>query len=54
MGGFEPDKSDLELDMTSSGRQERWEDSPTDWPQPWKEDDNQYRTDGRPIVQWPR
>jgi predicted dithiol-disulfide oxidoreductase (DUF899 family) len=42
------------LDMTVYGRQEWWEDSPTGWPQPWKEEDDHYRTDGRPIVQWPR
>jgi predicted dithiol-disulfide oxidoreductase (DUF899 family) len=44
------------LDMTVYGRQESWEDSPTGWPQPWKDDEeeNPYRTDGRPIVQWPR
>ena len=42
------------LDMTVYGRQEAWEDSPAGWPQRWSEDDNPYRTDGRPIVQWPR
>jgi predicted dithiol-disulfide oxidoreductase (DUF899 family) len=42
------------LDMTAYGRQEWWEDSPTGWPQPWKEEEDHYRTDGRPIVQWPR
>lgn len=44
------------LDMTVYGRQEWWEDSPTGWPQSWKDDDeeNPYRTGGRPIVQWPR
>lgn len=44
------------LDMTVYGRQEWWEDSPTGWPQPWKDDEkeNPYRTEGRPIVQWPR
>lgn len=44
------------LDMTVYGRQEWWEDSPAGWPQPWKDDEeeNPYRTDGRPIVQWPR
>ena len=40
------------LDMTVYGRQETWEDSPTGWPR-WK-GDHPYRTDGRPIVQWPR
>jgi predicted dithiol-disulfide oxidoreductase (DUF899 family) len=43
------------LDLTVYGRQEWWEDSPTGWPQPWQDDDeNPFRTDGRPIVQWPR
>jgi predicted dithiol-disulfide oxidoreductase (DUF899 family) len=42
------------LDMTVYGRHEWWEDSPTGWPQSWKEEEDQYRTDGRPIVQWPR
>lgn len=44
------------LDLTVYGRQEWWEDSPTGWPQTWKDDENQnpHRTDGRPIVQWPR
>ena len=41
------------LDLTVYGRQERWEDSPTGWPQRPKGEHN-YRTDGRPIVQWPR
>ena len=44
------------LDLTVYGRQEWWEDSPAGWPQPWRDDDEQnpYRSDGRPIVQWPR
>ncbi|MGE0468247.1 MAG: DUF899 family protein [Nitrospira sp.] len=44
------------LDMTVYGRQEWWEDSPTGWLQPWKDDEeeNPYRINGRPIVQWPR
>jgi predicted dithiol-disulfide oxidoreductase (DUF899 family) len=41
------------LDLTVYGRQERWEDSPTGWPQ-LPEGEHPYRTDGRPIVQWPR
>jgi len=41
------------LDLTVYGRQETWEDSPAGWPQR-PEDEHQYRTDGRPIVQWPR
>ncbi|MGD0851698.1 DUF899 family protein [Bradyrhizobium sp.] len=41
------------LDLTVYGRQERWEDSPAGWPKQPKGKHN-YRTDGRPIVQWPR
>jgi predicted dithiol-disulfide oxidoreductase (DUF899 family) len=41
------------LDLTVYGRQERWEASPAGWPR-WPEGAHQYRTDGRPIVQWPR
>ena len=41
------------LDLTVYGRQERWEDSPAGWPQ-WSEGEHSYRTEGRPIVQWPR
>jgi predicted dithiol-disulfide oxidoreductase (DUF899 family) len=41
------------LDLTVYGRQERWEDSPDGWPR-WPEGAHQYRTDGRPIGQWPR
>ncbi len=41
------------LDLTVYGRQERSEDSPTGWPQ-WPQGENSYRTDGRPISQWPR
>ncbi|HXC28831.1 MAG TPA: DUF899 family protein [Stellaceae bacterium] len=41
------------LDLTVYGRQERWEDSPTDWPQR-AEGQHNYRIDGRPIAQWPR
>jgi predicted dithiol-disulfide oxidoreductase (DUF899 family) len=41
------------LDLTVYGRQEAWEDSPAGWPQQPK-DAHPYRTDGRPIVQWPR
>jgi predicted dithiol-disulfide oxidoreductase (DUF899 family) len=48
------DNSNALLDLTVYGRQEWWEDSPPGWPQPWQEDQDQYRTDGRPIVQWPR
>ncbi|GFE81474.1 hypothetical protein GCM10011487_34740 [Steroidobacter agaridevorans] len=44
------------MDLTVYGRQEWWEDSPEGWPQAWKDDENNnpYRVDGRPIVQWPR
>jgi len=41
------------LDLTVYGRQEAWEDSPAGWPQLPKRV-HPYRTDGRPIVQWPR
>jgi predicted dithiol-disulfide oxidoreductase (DUF899 family) len=41
------------LDLTVYGRQEAWEDSPAGWPQLPKSV-HPYRTDGRPIVQWPR
>ena len=41
------------LDLTVYGRQEAWEDSPAGWPQRPK-GEHPYRTDGRPIVQWPR
>lgn len=41
------------LDLTVYGRQEAWEDSPRGWPQRRK-GEHPYRTDGRPIVQWPR
>jgi predicted dithiol-disulfide oxidoreductase (DUF899 family) len=41
------------LDLTVFGRQEAWEDSPAGWPQRPK-GEHPYRTDGRPIVQWPR
>src|SRR5215813_7540706 len=41
------------LDLTVYGRQETWEDSPAGWPK-FPEEMHAYRTDGRPIVQWPR
>jgi predicted dithiol-disulfide oxidoreductase (DUF899 family) len=41
------------LDLTVYGRREAWEDSPAGWPQQPK-GTHPYRTDGRPIVQWPR
>jgi predicted dithiol-disulfide oxidoreductase (DUF899 family) len=43
------------LDLTVHGRQETWEDSPRGWPQGCGGDGRHpYRTNGRPIVQWPR
>jgi predicted dithiol-disulfide oxidoreductase (DUF899 family) len=45
------------LDLTVYGRQEAWEDSPAGWPRGWGHDTaepNPYRTNGRPISQWPR
>jgi predicted dithiol-disulfide oxidoreductase (DUF899 family) len=42
------------LDLTVHGRQEAWEDSPAGWPRRWGVGDHPYRTDGRPIAQWPR
>ena len=41
------------LDLTVYGRQERWEDSPAGWPRR-SEGEQNYRTGGRPIVQWSR
>jgi predicted dithiol-disulfide oxidoreductase (DUF899 family) len=41
------------LDLTVYGRQEAWEDSPAGWPQ-WPKGQHSYRSDGCPIVQWPR
>jgi predicted dithiol-disulfide oxidoreductase (DUF899 family) len=44
------------LDLTVYGRQETWEDSPAGWPQRWgrgTSEPNPYRTNGRPISQWP-
>jgi predicted dithiol-disulfide oxidoreductase (DUF899 family) len=41
------------LDLTVYGRQEAWEDSPSGWPQRPR-DEHPFRTDGRPIAQWPR
>jgi predicted dithiol-disulfide oxidoreductase (DUF899 family) len=42
------------LDLTVYGRQEAWEDSPEGWPIRWGVNDDQYRTNGRPIAQWSR
>src|SRR5450755_3375436 len=41
------------LDLTVYGRQEKWEDSTTSWPQRTIGKQN-TRTDGRPIAQWAR
>ena len=41
------------LDLTVYGRQEKWEDSPTGWPQRFEGKQN-FRTDGRPMAQWSR
>ena len=41
------------LDLTVYGRQEKWEDSPTGWPQRFEGQQN-IRTDGRPTAQWSR
>jgi predicted dithiol-disulfide oxidoreductase (DUF899 family) len=41
------------LDLTVYGRQEKWEDSPTGWPQRFEGKQN-FRTDGRPTSQWSR
>jgi predicted dithiol-disulfide oxidoreductase (DUF899 family) len=43
------------LDMMVYGRQERWEDSPAGWPQPYDATaGDQFRLDGRPSAQWAR
>lgn len=42
------------LDLTVYGRRETWEDSPAGWPQDWGEGRQRFRSDGRPIAQWPR
>jgi predicted dithiol-disulfide oxidoreductase (DUF899 family) len=39
------------MDLTTYGRQEKWEDSPAGWP---RRSEHNYRTDGRPIAQWSR
>ena len=49
------DNSNALLDMTVYGRQEAWEDSPDGWPQSWgTKGRHPYRTEERPIAQWPR
>jgi predicted dithiol-disulfide oxidoreductase (DUF899 family) len=42
------------LDITAYGRQELWEDSPKGWPQRFRTNGDQFRTDGRPTAQWSR
>jgi len=42
------------MDLTVYGRQEPREDSPSGWPQSWRVDGSNTRTDGRPIPQWSR
>ena len=39
------------LDLTVYGRQEAWEDSPAGWP---RRSGHNFRSNGRPIAQWPR
>ena len=39
------------LDITVYGRQETWEDSPPGWPQPFRTDGDQFRSNGRPTAQ---
>jgi predicted dithiol-disulfide oxidoreductase (DUF899 family) len=54
-GDEEMDNNYALLDLTVYGRQETWEDSPAGWPQPWGvKGENHFRTNGRPISQWPR
>jgi predicted dithiol-disulfide oxidoreductase (DUF899 family) len=40
------------LDRAVYGRQESWEDSPEGWPQPFGVEASQFRTAGRPTIQW--
>ncbi|HEU5160180.1 MAG TPA: DUF899 family protein [Streptosporangiaceae bacterium] len=42
------------MDLTVYGRQEAFEDSPPGWPQHWRVDSNNSRTNGRPTSHWPR
>jgi predicted dithiol-disulfide oxidoreductase (DUF899 family) len=43
------------MDLTTYGRQEAWEDSPTGWPvRPVADNSERVRADGRPIAQWSR
>jgi predicted dithiol-disulfide oxidoreductase (DUF899 family) len=40
------------LDRTVYGRQETWEDSPEGWPQHFGTRGEQFRSAGRPTIQW--
>ena len=40
------------LDITALGRQETWEDSPEGWARGIGVRGEQFRTDGRPTIQW--
>ncbi len=51
-GVEEMDYSLALLDLTVYGRQEKWEDSPTGWPQ--RDIMENLRTNGRPTAQWAR
>jgi hypothetical protein len=42
------------LGMTVYGRLETFEDSPPGWAQFWRNNGEQWRTNGRPTSQWPR
>jgi predicted dithiol-disulfide oxidoreductase (DUF899 family) len=42
------------LDMTVYGRQETFEQSPSGWPQFWRNTGEQWRVNGRPTPQWQR
>jgi predicted dithiol-disulfide oxidoreductase (DUF899 family) len=42
------------LDLTVYGRQEKWEESPDGWPQPYAMTGEQFRTGERPTAQWSR
>jgi predicted dithiol-disulfide oxidoreductase (DUF899 family) len=42
------------LDLTVYGRQEKWEESPEGWPQPYATTGEQFRTGERPTPQWDR
>ncbi len=42
------------MDLTVYGRQEKWEDSPAGWPQPFGLNRQIWRTNGRPTAQWSR